>query len=368
MAKRDYYDVLGVSKNSSDQEIKKAFRRTAMKYHPDRNPDDNNASDKFKEAQEAYEVLGDTEKKETYDRFGHAGVDGNAAGSSDFSGADFGDIFGDIFGNRSRPTSSRGSDLNYDVEMSLEDAVKGKTIQIKVPTVVKCKSCDGTGARKGTSPVVCSRCGGTGQIRMSQGIFSIQQTCPQCRGTGRVIASPCGDCHGQGVVKELKTLSVKIPAGVNTGDRIRLTGKGEASSNGGSPGDLYVEVKVRKHSIFTRDGNNLHCEVPINFVQAALGGEIQVPTLSGKVNLKIPNETQSGKLFRLRGKGVSPIRRGPTGDLLCRVTVETPVKLSSEQRELLEKFDSSLCDKGKHSPRYNSWFDGVKRFFDNLAN
>ena len=373
MAKRDYYEVLGVEKGATDAEIKKAFRRIAMKFHPDRNSDDKNSDEKFKEAQEAYEILGDEEKKSAYDRFGHAGVDGNSGGGG--GGAGFGDVFGDVFGDifgggggrggRSGP--ARGSDLRYDLQLDLEDAVKGKTVQIDVPTLSGCEPCDGSGARKGSSPVTCDTCGGAGQVRMSQGFFSVQQACPKCRGRGQMISDPCGECHGQGVKEERKTLSVKIPAGVDTGDRIRLAGKGEAGPQGGPTGDLYVQMHVRDHAIFDRDGANLHCEVPISFAQAALGGELEVPTLSGKVKLKIPAETQSGKLFRLRGKGVDPVRGGPVGDLLCRVILETPVNLSTEQKAFLQGFDKSLAGNSKHSPRTNSWFDGVKKFFDNLT-
>lgn len=373
MAKRDYYEVLGVDKSASDQEIKKAFRRVAMKHHPDRNPDDASSGEKFKEAQEAYEILGDGDKKAAYDRFGHAGVDGNAGGGGGgFGGAGFGDAFGDVFGDifggggrRSGP--ARGADLRYDLELDLEDAVKGKTIKIDVPRSVHCDTCDGSGARPGSSPVTCGTCGGSGQVRMSQGFFQVQQTCPNCGGKGQIITDPCGDCHGRGVKEEYTKLSVKIPPGVDTGDRIRLGGKGEAGPNGGAVGDLYVQVHVREHSIFVRDGSHLHCEVPISFAQAALGGVLEVPTLTGKVKLKIPAETQSGKVFRLRGKGVAPVRGGATGDLLCRVVLETPINLSEDQRELLESFDKSLMGKGKHSPRSSSWFDGVKNFFDNLT-
>ena len=373
MAKRDYYEVLGVEKGATGAEIKKAFRRIAMKFHPDRNSDDKNSDEKFKEAQEAYEVLGDEEKKSAYDRFGHAGVDGNSGGGGG-GGAGFSDVFGDVFGDifgggggRGRAGPARGSDLRYDLQLDLEDAVKGKTVQIDVPTMSHCDPCDGSGARKGSSPVTCTTCGGAGQVRMSQGFFSVQQACPQCRGRGQMISDPCGDCHGQGVVEERKTLSVKIPAGVDTGDRIRLAGKGEAGPQGGPAGDLYVQMHVRDHSIFVREDANLHCEVPISFAQAALGGEIEVPTLSGKVKLKIPAETQSSKLFRLRGKGVAPVRGGAIGDLLCRVVLETPVNLSAEQRSLLEAFDKSLAGNSKHSPRTDSWFNGVKKFFDNLT-
>ena len=375
MAKRDYYEVLGVDKSATDQEVKKAFRRIAMKFHPDRNSEDKDSDEKFKEAQEAYEILGDAEKKSAYDRFGHAGVDqnGGGRGADGFSDV-FGDVFGDIFGGgggggggRGRGGPARGSDLRYDLQLDLEDAVKGKTVQIDIPTMTHCDPCGGSGARKGTSPITCDTCGGAGQVRMSQGFFSVQQACPKCRGRGKMISDPCGSCHGQGVKEERKTLSVKIPAGVDTGDRIRLAGKGEAGPQGGPEGDLYVEMHVREHAIFVRDGSHLHCEVPISFAQAALGGDLEVPTLSGKVKLKIPTETQSSKLFRLRGKGVAPVRGGAQGDLLCRVVVETPVNLSAEQSELLKTFNDSLAGNSKHSPRSTSWFDGVKSFFDNLT-
>ncbi|MCS5593768.1 MAG: molecular chaperone DnaJ [Porticoccaceae bacterium] len=371
MAKRDYYEVLGVDKSATDQEVKKAFRRIAMKFHPDRNSEDKDSDEKFKEAQEAYEILGDAEKKSAYDRFGHAGVDqnGGGRGADGFSDV-FGDVFGDIFGGgggRGRGGPARGSDLRYDLQLDLEDAVKGKTVQIDIPTMTHCDPCGGSGARKGTSPITCDTCGGAGQVRMSQGFFSVQQACPKCRGRGKMISDPCGSCHGQGVKEERKTLSVKIPAGVDTGDRIRLAGKGEAGPQGGPEGDLYVEMHVREHAIFVRDGSHLHCEVPISFAQAALGGDLEVPTLSGKVKLKIPTETQSSKLFRLRGKGVAPVRGGAQGDLLCRVVVETPVNLSAEQCELLKMFNDSLAENSKHSPRSTSWFDGVKSFFDNLT-
>lgn len=378
MSKRDYYEVLGVEKGATEAEIKKAFRRIAMKYHPDRNPDNKEAEDKFKEAQEAYEVLGDKEKKANYDRFGHAGVDpngfGGGGGGAGFGGGNFSDIFGDVFGDifgggggRGRAGPARGADLRYDLQLSLEDAVRGKTVEIQVPIMSHCDTCDGSGARPGTSKTTCSTCQGAGQVRMSQGFFSVQQACPQCRGSGQMISDPCGDCHGQGRVEKRQTLSVKIPSGVDTGDRIRLAGKGEAGPNGGPAGDLYVQVVVRDHPIFVRDGSNLHCEVPVSFTQAALGGELEVPTLGGKVKLKVPEGTQTGKLFRLRGKGVTPVRGGGPGDLLCRVVLETPVNLSAEQKSLLEQFEKSLGGKSKHSPKSESWFDGVKKFFDNLT-
>jgi molecular chaperone DnaJ len=374
MAKRDYYEVLGVERGASEAELKKAYRRLAMKFHPDRNPDDKTAEEKFKEANEAYEVLSDASKRQAYDQYGHAGVDQSAGGAGGFGGANFSDIFGDVFsdffggarGGSSRGGPQRGSDLRYTLDLDLEDAVRGTTVTIRVPTLVNCKSCDGSGAKKGSSPTTCSTCAGVGQVRMQQGFFSVQQTCPRCHGSGKMITDPCGSCRGQGRVEESKTLSVKVPAGVDNGDRIRLSGEGEAGTLGGPSGDLYVVVNVREHAIFQRDGKHLYCEVPISFVDAALGGELEVPTLDGRVKLKIPEGTQTGKLFRLRGKGVAPVRGGGAGDLMCRVAVETPVNLSRRQRELLEEFRGTLRDDGSHSPKASSWFEGVKRFFGDL--
>lgn len=373
MSKRDYYEVLGVEKAADEKDIKKAYRRVAMKYHPDRNPDDPDADEKFKEATEAYDVLMNSEKRAAYDRFGHAGVDPNMGGGG-FGGGSFSDIFGDVFGDifgggggRGRGGPQRGSDLRYTLDISLEDAVRGTTVEIKVPSLSGCDECDGSGARKGSSPVSCSTCGGIGQVRMQQGFFQVQQTCPTCRGRGKMIADPCPKCRGQGRVEKTKTLSVKVPPGVDTGDRIRLTGEGEAGPDGGPPGDLFVQMSVRQHPIFERDGKNLYCEVPITFVAAALGGELEVPTLDGRVKLKIPPETQTGKLFRLRGKGVKPVRGGAVGDLLCRAVVETPVNLNKKQKELLKEFQESLGQGGDaQSPRQTSWFEGVKTFFDDM--
>ena len=372
MAKRDYYDVLGVEKGASADQIKKAFRRTAMKHHPDRNPNDKQAEEKFKEAQEAYEILSDADKRANFDQFGHAtanqaGAGAGGAGFSDIFGDVFGDIFGGAGGASGRGGPARGSDLVYDLQLELEDAVKGKAVEIEIPTKDQCDTCEGSGARPGSSPRTCNACKGVGQVRMSQGFFSVQQTCPKCRGRGQLITDPCGGCYGQGVVEKRKTLSVKIPAGVDTGDRIRLSGKGEAGPQGGPNGDLYVQMNVVEHTIFVRDGANLHCEVPISFSQAAIGGELEVPTLSGKVKLKIPSETQTGKLFRLRGKGVTQVRSAGVGDLLCRVVIETPVNLSLKQTKLLEAFEKSLSGSSRHSPRSEHWFDGVKTFFDNLT-
>jgi molecular chaperone DnaJ len=373
MAKRDYYEVLGVGRDASEDDIKKAYRRLAMKYHPDRNPDDASAEEKFKEASEAYEVLADAEKREAYNRFGHAGVDASVGGMGGFEGGSFSDIFSDVFGDifgggaRGRSSVQRGSDLRYGLDLTLEQAVAGDNVEIRVPVLSACEVCDGSGARPGTSASTCPDCGGAGQIRVAQGFFSLQQTCPRCRGAGRVIQDPCGNCGGSGREEKRKTLSVRIPAGVDTGDRIRLAGEGEAGFNGGPPGDLYVQVEVRDHPIFTREGKNLYCEVPISFVDAALGGELEVPTLTGRVKLKIPPETQTGKLFRLRGKGVTPVRGGSVGDLLCRVQVETPVRLSDEQKRLLQDFKATLAKGGsQHSPKETSWFQGVKDFFEGL--
>ncbi|GAB3370994.1 molecular chaperone DnaJ [Azotobacter armeniacus] len=375
MAKRDYYEVLGVERGADEAELKKAYRRLAMKYHPDRNPEDKSAEERFKEANEAYEVLSDAGKRTAYDQYGHAGVDQSMGGGAGFGagGANFSDIFGDVFSDffgsgRGGPRGGpqRGSDLRYTLELNLEEAVRGTTVTIRVPTLVHCKTCDGSGAKRGTTPVTCTTCGGIGQVRMQQGFFSVQQTCPRCHGSGKMIADPCPDCHGQGRVEEHKTLSVKVPAGVDSGDRIRLAGEGEAGTLGGPPGDLYVVVSVREHPIFQRDGKHLYCEVPISFADAALGGELEVPTLDGRVKLKIPEGTQTGKLFRLRGKGVAPVRGGAAGDLMCRVVVETPVNLSKRQRELLEEFRGSLQGNSSHSPKASGWFEGMKRFFDDL--
>lgn len=376
MSKRDYYEVLGVDRSADEKEIKKAYRRVAMKFHPDRNPDDPKADEKFKEATEAYDVLTTSEKRQAYDQYGHAAVDGQMGGAGGFSGGSFSDIFGDVFGDifggggggRGRGGAERGSDLRYTLDISLEEAVRGTTAEIRVPTLVACNTCNGSGAKKGSSPTTCGTCGGAGQVRMQQGFFQVQQTCPNCRGRGSVISDPCNSCHGQGRVEKTKKLSVKVPPGVDTGDRIRLAGEGEAGGAGGPAGDLFVQMSVRQHPIFERDGKHLYCEVPITFVDATLGGELEVPTLDGRVKLKIPPETQTGKLFRLRGKGVQPVRGGGVGDLLCRAVVETPVNLNKKQKEILREFQESLGLKGdnSHSPRQKSWFDGVKDFFEDM--
>jgi len=370
VSKRDYYEILGVDRNVDEKELKKAYRRIAMKFHPDRAPGDKESEDKFKEASEAYEILSDPEKRAAYDRFGHDGVNAQGMGGGGFQSGGFEDIFGDVFGDifgggggRRRPR--RGSDLQYTMELSLEEAVAGTESTIRIPTLVGCNTCSGSGAKPGTSKTTCSTCHGQGQVRMSQGFFSVQQTCPHCKGQGQVISDPCPDCRGQGRIQEQKSLSVKIPAGVDTGDRIRLSGEGEAGPEGAPPGDLYVQVLVREHKIFKRDGADLFCEIPISFVDAALGGEIEVPTLNGKVKLRVPAETQSGKSFRMRGKGVKPVRGGVVGDLLCRVVIETPVRLTDKQKSLLEELRGSMEE--KNSPKSKSWLDGVKAFFDSLT-
>ncbi|HEX6998831.1 MAG TPA: molecular chaperone DnaJ [Gammaproteobacteria bacterium] len=375
MTQRDYYEVLGVSRDAGEAELKKAYRRLAMKYHPDRNPNNPEAEARFKEAKEAYEVLCDPEKRAAYDRFGHAGVHAGGMGAGPFSGADafsdlFGDVFGDIFGagRRSRSTVYRGADLRYELELTLEQAVAGDTVTIEVPTHVECSRCSGKGTEPGTEPRTCATCAGVGQIRVAQGFFSIQQTCPTCAGAGTIIDKPCRECSGRGRVRKRRTLSVKVPPGVDTGDRIRLAREGEAGRNGGPPGDLYVDITVREHPIFTRDGQNLSCDVPISFATAVLGGTVEVPTLDGSVVLKVPPETQSGKVFRIRGKGVRSVRSPEVGDLYCRVQVETPVNLTEEQKRRLREFDESIQkEQARHSPRARSWFDGVKEFFERMG-
>jgi len=370
MAKRDYYEVLGVKRDASDDDIKKAYRKLAMQHHPDRNPGNSKAEEKFKEAKEAYEVLCDSEKRAAYDRFGHAGVDahaGAAAGGAGFGGfADaFGDIFSEIFGGgRARSSVYRGADLRYNLEINLEEAARGTETKIRVPTLQSCDTCRGLGAKPGSEPTPCQTCGGHGQVRIQQGFFSIAQTCPRCGGAGKVIRDPCPSCHGEGRVKRQKTLSVKIPAGVDEGDRIRLSGEGEAGVNGGPPGDLYVVCRIKPHPVFQRQGSDLHCEMPISITTAALGGEIEIPTLDGTAKIRIPAETQSGKAFKLRGKGIKGVRSQVHGDLMCHVVVETPVNLTARQRELLLELEAiDQQEAGKHNPRAKSWMEKVKEFF-----
>jgi molecular chaperone DnaJ len=376
MAKRDFYEILGVAKNASDEDIKKAYRKLAMKYHPDRNPDSKESEEKFKEVKQAYEMLADPEKREAYDRYGHAGVDPNMGGAgagAGFGAGGFGDAFGDIFGDifgggRGRsggPQVYRGADLRYNLEISLEQAANGFDTTIRVPSWDKCDTCHGSGAKPGTAPVTCTTCHGHGQVRMQQGFFSIQQTCPKCHGSGKVIPEPCAACGGAGRIKRNKTLEVKIPAGIDNGMRIRSSGNGEPGTNGGPSGDLYVEIHIKPHQVFQREGDDLHCEMPISFTKATLGGEIEVPTLTGKVSFTVPEGTQTGKTFRLKGKGIKGVRSGYAGDLFCHVVVETPVKLTEKQKDLLREFDRLTKEGGaKHSPQSKGWMDKVKDFFE----
>jgi molecular chaperone DnaJ len=373
MAKRDYYEVLGVNRDASDDDIKKAYRKLAMQFHPDRNPDNPKAEEKFKEAKEAYEILCTPDKRAAYDRFGHAGVDASAAASAGGAGfgGNFGDVFGDIFSEifggasgRARSNVYRGADLRYNLEITLEEAARGSETKIRIPTLEPCEACHGTGAKPGTQPVQCPTCNGQGQVRIQQGFFSLAQTCPRCSGAGKVVKEPCATCSGQGRVKKQKTLAVKIPPGVDEGDRIRLAGEGEAGVNGGPPGDLYVVIRLKQHAVFSRESNDLHCEMPISFTMAALGGELEIPTLDGTAKIKVPPETQTGKIFRLRGKGIKAVRSNEYGDLFCHVVVETPVSLNARQRELLQELEAiNQRDAGKHNPRAKSWMDKVKEFF-----
>ena len=374
MAKRDYYTVLGLTRDCSDDDLKKAYRKHAMKHHPDRNPDDKGAEDKFKESKEAYEVLSDPKKRAAYDQFGHAGVDasqgfGGGRGPEGFGGfADaFGDIFGEIFGQGRGGRGNgmfRGADLRYNLELSLEEAARGTEAKIRIPTLEQCATCHGNGAKPGTQPKTCTSCGGRGEVRVSQGFFSIQQACPTCHGTGKVVTDPCETCEGAGRTRKHKTLSVKIPPGVDQDDRIRLAGEGEAGVNGGPNGDLYVVVQLKAHAVFQREGADLHCEMPISFATAALGGEIEIPTLDGQAKIKIPAETQTGQVFRLRNKGIRPVRGSVTGDLYCHVALETPVKLTPRQKELLREFEQiNQKDPAAHTPRAKGFFDRVKDFF-----
>jgi molecular chaperone DnaJ len=374
MSKRDYYEVLGVSRTASDEDLKKAYRRCAMKHHPDRNPGDTSAEAAFKECKEAYEVLSDSAKRRAYDAHGHAAFEHGMGGGGGYGAPDMGDIFGDIFGNifggagGGARAARRGADVGYVMELDLEEAVAGVEKRIEIPTLAPCEPCDGSGSEDGKVET-CTTCGGRGNVRVQRGIFAMQQTCPACGGRGQTIKHPCKHCHGAGRVEEEKVLSIKIPSGVDNGDRIRLTGEGEAGPPGTPPGDLYVEVRVREHPIFQRDGDDLHCEVPIRISQAALGDTVQVPTLNGETEIRIPAETQSGKLFRLRGKGVKSVRSRSEGDLYCRVVVETPVNLTPEQRELLEKFEATFVGEEvrKHSPKSATFLDGVKGFWDRMT-
>jgi len=378
MAKRDFYDILGVPKNASDDDIKKAYRKLAMKHHPDRNQGDEKAEEKFKEAKEAYEMLSDPQKRAAFDQYGHAGVDPNmagrgGAGPEGFGGfaEAFGDIFGDIFGGAAGGRRGgggqqvyRGNDLSYAMEITLEEAAFGKETQIRVPSWEACDTCHGSGAKPGTSSKTCPSCNGAGTVHLRQGFFSIQQTCPHCHGSGKIIPEPCATCSGAGKLKKQKTLEVKIPAGINEGMRIRSAGNGEPGTNGGPPGDLYIEIRVKQHEIFERDGDDLHCTVPVGLTTAALGGTIEVPTLGAKAEIELPEGTQHGKTFRLRGKGVKGLRSSYPGDLYCHVAVETPVKLTEHQRKLLKELDEAFRKSGdRHSPNAKSWTDRVKDLF-----
>ena len=375
MSKQDFYQTLGIAKNSTDVEIKKAYRRQAMKHHPDRNPGNKASEQKFKEAKEAYEVLSDPQKRSTYDQFGHAGMNAQSGMGGGFNPGDsfndiFGDMFGDIFGSRrgQRSNTQRGSDLRYNLTLDLEQAVFGDTIKIKIPSLTTCSPCKGSGAKTGTSLATCQKCDGRGNVRVQQGFFTLQQTCPACRGTGQTIPYPCADCNGSGRVQKNRTISIKIPSGVDNNDRIRLSNEGEAGINGGPAGDLYVDIAVREHSIFTREGSNLFCNVPASYSTAVLGGVVKVPTIDGVVNLTIPSETQSGKVFRLKGKGITSYRDTRIGDLYCTLQIETPVNLDSKQKNLLKQFEESINSSSQnHRPHKSSWKKSVKQFFDRLG-
>ncbi|MBB6599331.1 molecular chaperone DnaJ [Luteimonas sp. MC1825] len=375
MSKRDYYEVLGVARNAGDDELKKAYRRSAMKHHPDRNPGNHEAEAAFKECKEAYEVLSDGGKRRMYDQHGHAAFEhgmggGNAGPGQPDMGDIFGDIFGNIFGGAGGGTRGprRGADVGYVMELDLEEAVAGVERRIELPTLAACDPCNGTGSEDGKLET-CDTCQGRGQVRFQRGIFSMQQPCPHCHGRGQTFKSPCPSCRGNGRVEEEKVLSVKIPAGVDNGDRIRLSGEGEAGPPGTQPGDLYVEVRVRPHPIFERDGDDLHCEVPIRIGQAALGDTTRVPTLGGEAEIRIPAETQTGKVFRLRDKGVKSVRSRAPGDLYCKVVIETPVNLTNQQRELLEQLEATFVGDGarRHSPKASTFVDGVKGFWERMT-
>jgi molecular chaperone DnaJ len=375
MSKQDFYQTLGIAKNSTDAEIKKAYRRLAMKHHPDRNPGNATSEQKFKEAKEAYEALSDPQKRSTYDQFGHAGMNTQSGMGGGFNPGDsfndiFGDMFGDIFGARrgQRSNTQRGSDLRYNLTLDLEQAVFGDTVKIKIPSLTACTPCKGSGAKAGTSVATCQKCEGRGNVRVQQGFFTLQQTCPACRGTGQSIPYPCADCNGSGRVQKNRTISIKIPSGVDNDDRIRLSNEGEAGINGGPSGDLYVDITVKEHSIFTREGSNLFCNVPTSYSTAVLGGVVKVPTIDGAVNLTIPSETQSGKVFRLRNKGITSYRDTRIGDLYCKLQIETPVNLNSKQKSLLKQFEESINISSKnHRPHKSSWKKSVKQFFDRLG-
>lgn len=375
MSNKDYYEILGVAKSAGDDEIKKAYRKLAMKYHPDRNPDNKEAEEKFKEAQKAYDILSDKEKRAAYDQFGHAGVDPNMGGAGGFGGGfgggagfDFGDIFSQMFGGAGgagRQPDYSGADLQYGVEITLEEAALGVKKRLTVPTHEECGTCQGSGARPGTTASTCTMCRGSGTVHVRQAIFQVQQTCPTCHGSGKEIKEPCVQCRGGGRVKTTKTVEVNIPAGIGDGQRIRLTGEGEPGRNGAPSGDLYVAVRIKAHNIFERDGLDLHCELPVSFTTAALGGEVEVPTLQGRVKLSIPPETQNGRRMRVKGKGIKSLRSSTTGDLYCHIVVETPVNLTERQKELLQEFEQiSTGLERSQTPRQKSFFDKLRDMFD----
>ncbi len=373
MTKADYYETLGVSRDADEKALKSAFRKRAMKYHPDRNPNDAEAEAKFKELGEAYEALKDPQKRAAYDRFGHAAFEnGGGGGGNPFGGGGMGDIFEDIFGEmmgggrRSSGGRSRGADLRYNMEISLEEAFEGKTAEIEIPTAITCENCDGSGAKPGTSPSTCGTCGGVGQVRASQGFFSIQRTCPACQGRGEVISEPCDDCSGSGTTEQSKTLSVNVPAGIEDGTRIRLAGEGEAGARGGPQGDLYIFLSIRPHEFFQRDSADIYCRVPISMTTAALGGQFEVGTVEGsKTRVKVPEGTQNGKQFRLRSKGMPVMRSSQVGDMYIQVAIETPSNLSKRQRELLTEFEQLSSE--ENSPESTGFFSRMKGFFDGLA-
>ena len=373
MSERDFYDVLGVEKNASDDEIRRAYRKLAMKYHPDRNQDDpDSAEAKFKDVRKAYQVLSDSDKRARYDRFGHEGLEGMQG--QGFSGAEgFGDIFGDIFSDifgagRQSSRQAKGANLKYTLDLDLEDAVRGIETEINVPRMVGCETCNGSGSRPGTVPSTCGTCGGHGQVRMQQMGFSLQQTCPKCHGQGKVVTDPCLDCDGHGRVHKTSRLSVEIPAGIDHGNQIRLSGKGEAGPGGAPPGDLYVQIHLRSHPIFERDGNNVYCQIPIGFTTAALGGTVEIPTLGGRANLKVKPETQTGEVVRLRGKGIRGIRSQQVGNQYCKLIVETPVNLTHEQKSLLEDFEEKIQKGGaRHTPGLSNWTQKIKTFWERIA-
>ncbi|XZR53257.1 MAG: molecular chaperone DnaJ [Enterobacteriaceae bacterium] len=371
MSKKDYYDLLGLSKTSNYTEIKRAYKRLAMKYHPDRNKE-KNAEKRFKEIKEAYEILSDENKRKAYDQYGHdafnQSYDNNNFNTETSFSDIFGDVFGDIFGDNRSKNVNKGSDLKYNIELTLEELVKGINKEINIQTLIKCKSCNGIGSKKGSSPINCLTCHGNGQIQIKRGFFTFQQTCPKCNGSGKIIKNLCHNCNGYGRIKKFKNLSIKIPKNLNSGDTVRISGGGEAGKRGGISGDLYIQIKVKEHAIFKRENNNLYCEIPINFSKAILGGEIEVPTLDGRIKLRIPPETQTGKLFRIRGMGIKSSNNKFKGDLLCKVIIETPINLNEKQKKFIDNFDKSLNKNQyiKNTPKLNNFIKKVKIFYENL--